>query len=141
MRKLKKYSDGFNEKFLFFLKSYRCGILTFCGEDVRCKQLKKGDVNPNGIISPSSKEGFRLYDDGYFKTRELSSYQPRILECVIKSKKSWGLWVNQWSDGIAEGSFTVDEIVNEFELRGIKIPDSFMKDFLNAISRKKFGSN
>ena len=39
---MRKYSDGFNEKFNFFLKSYRTGLLTFCGEDVQVQYDSNG---------------------------------------------------------------------------------------------------
>jgi hypothetical protein len=125
-RKLKKFSEGFNEKYLFFLKSYRTGILTFCGEDV---------VVENDINGVCSKEGFRLFDDGYFKVKKITSRQPNILRAVIIGKKSWGLWLDQWSQGIAEWSFSKQEIVQVFSDKGIKIPDSFMLDFDNRIKK------
>ena len=53
-----------------------------------------------------------------------------------KSVKGWGLWLNEWSQGISEGSFTKKEILQEFEDRGIKIPSSLFIDFENRI--KKF---
>jgi hypothetical protein len=55
---------------------------------------------------------------------------------VIVGKKSWGLWCDQWGDGIAEGTFLKREIIEEFENKGIKIPDSLMKDFEDRIYRK-----
>lgn len=52
-------------------------------------------------------------------------------------KKSWGLWVDQWSDGIVEGSFLIEEILEEFSSRNIEIPESFLLDFKNRIQKKK----
>jgi hypothetical protein len=46
------------------------------------------------------------------------------------------LWCDQWGDGIAEGTFLKREIIEEFENKGIKIPDSLMKDFEDRIYRK-----
>jgi hypothetical protein len=46
------------------------------------------------------------------------------------------LWVNQWSDGILEGTFTKKEILQEFEERNIKIPEPLLKDFENRIYNK-----
>jgi hypothetical protein len=89
----------------------------------------------------SGKESFRMFDDGQFKNKIPVSKHPNILKCVIIGKKSWGLWVKEWSDGISEGTFTVNEILNEFTLRGIKIPDSFLKDFYNVIEKKVLKTN
>lgn len=127
-RKLKKYSEGFDEKFRFFLKSYRKGILTFCGSEVTV------EFDPNG---PDSKEGFRMFDDGQFKNKNPRSRHPNILKCVISGKKSWGLWLDQWTDGIIDWTFTREEILEIFENNEIKIPDSFLLDFDNRIERKK----
>lgn len=55
---------------------------------------------------------------------------------VITAKKSWGLHVNIWSDGVVEGSFRKQEIIDEFESKGIKIPGPFYKDFENRIWSK-----
>jgi len=59
------------------------------------------------------------------------------LRAVIIGKKSWGLWVKQWSEGISEWSFTKEEILKEFENKGIKIPNSFLIDFENQINKAK----
>lgn len=127
-RRLKRYSENFERIFLFFLKSYRSGILTFCGSDVTV------EFDPEG---PNGKEGFRLYDDGFFKNKEIYSSQPRILESVIRGKKSWGLWLDQWTDGIVDWTFTSDEILSTFKEKKIEIPESFLRDFYNTIERKK----
>jgi len=126
---LRKYSDGFNEKFNFFLKSYRTGLLTFCGEDVQVQ------FDSNGV---SCKEGFRLYDDGHFKHgKVIKSRHPNILRSVIIGKKSWGLHVRMWSQGIADWCFTKDELLVQFSEKCIKIPDSFLLDFDNQIKKFK----
>ncbi len=56
------------------------------------------------------------------------------MRSVIIGKKSWGLWVGEWTDGIIEGSFTKYEILNEFE--GIDIPENLIKEFNNRIRQK-----
>lgn len=64
------------------------------------------------------------------------------MKSVIIGKKSWGLWVNQWSDGIVEGTFTKREILQEFEDKNIKIPEPLIIDFENRIYnkiKKKYG--
>lgn len=52
-------------------------------------------------------------------------------------KKGWGLWKNEWSDGITECLFTLDEIIEQFTEHNIVIPKPLLKDFENTIQRKK----
>ena len=82
-----------------------------------------------------------MYDDGQFKFKNPWSKHPNVLKAIITGKKSWGLWVDQWTDGIVDWCFTKEEILKEFTDRGIKIPESFLKDFENAITRKKVKRN
>lgn len=110
--------------FSFFLKSYRCGILTFCGSFVEVDYDKDG---------PGGKESFRKFDNGDYKFVNPVSKHPNVLKAVIIGKKSWGLWCQQWGQGIGECLFTKDEVLFQFEENGIKIPDSFIKDFENTI--------
>ena len=56
------------------------------------------------------------------------------MRSVIIGKKSWGLWVSEWTDGIIEGSFTKREILDEFE--DIDIPENLLKEFNNRIRQK-----
>jgi hypothetical protein len=127
-KKLKKYSRGFNETFVFFLKSYRCGILTFCGSHVDIEF----DIN-----DIEGKNCFRKYDNGQYKNgKPIISRHPNIVKGVITGKKSWGLFLNQWSDGIVEGSFRKIDILNEFEDHGITIPEPLLLDFENRIISK-----
>lgn len=127
-RKLQKYTNNFNEIFNFFLKSYRKNILTFCGYKVNV------DFD---IDSDDGKFGFRRYDNGEIKIHNLKSRHPNILQAIIIAKKSWGLFLDQYTDGIVECSFTKEEILNEFSKNGIKIPEPFLLDFENTIIRKK----
>ena len=118
--------------FTFFLQSYRKGLLTFCGEHVNVKF----DVN-----SDDGKITFKKYDNGEFKgvnVNKLISRHSNISKGVIIGKKSWGLWCNEWSDGISEGSFTKKEILQEFESRNIEIPEPLLIDFENKIKKKFF---
>ena len=79
-----------------------------------------------------------MYDDGHYQRgKEITSRHPNILRGVIIGKKSWGLNVRMWSEGIAEFSFTFDEIIYEFDCRDIKIPNSFLLDFRNQIEKLK----
>lgn len=131
-RKLKKYSDNFEEMFTFFLQSYRKGILTFCGSHVNVSY-----VEPDELGHTSGKYSFRKFENGQFKLKEYNSCHPNILKGVITGKKSWGLWRKQWVEGICEWSFTKEEIVKSFMDKGIKIPDPLMKEFDNAIEKGK----
>jgi hypothetical protein len=47
------------------------------------------------------------------------------------------LWLDQWTDGIADWCFTREEILDEFKNRNIIIPESFLKDFDNRLEKKK----
>jgi hypothetical protein len=129
-RKLSKYSDNFNEIFNFFLSSYRKGILTFCGSIVNVEF----DINES-----EGKNTFRKFDNGqYSGGKPIVTRHPNIVKAVIVGKKAWGLWCSQWSEGIAEGTFTKIEILEEFESKGIKIPTSLMKDFEDRVWKKRF---
>lgn len=124
-RKLKKYSNGFNEMFNFFLKSYRTDLLSFCGSEIKVKH------NINGF---DGKECFRRFEDGFFKNKSyIETRHPNIVLGVITGKKGWGLWKNEWCQGIAEGNFLRSEILNEFNDRKIIIPISLFDDFENTL--------
>lgn len=89
-----------------------------------------------------SKFCFRKFDNGEYTKDEIyvsgiKTKHPNILKAVIVGKKSWGLFLNEWSNGISECNFTLSEILYEFEYRNIKIPDSLMLDFMNRINDKK----
>lgn len=127
-RKLMKYSDGFNEIFSFFLKCYRSELLDFCGSIVET-------ISDTNEIE--GKNTFRKYDNGdYQNGKPIITRHPNVVKAVIVGKKSWGLFINEWSDGIIEGSFTKKEILEEFSNRNINIPDSLLLDFENRIITK-----
>lgn len=116
------------EIFNFFLISYRKNILTFCGSKI--------DViyDPNG---DKGKFTFRKFDNGEFKNKPIVTRHPNIVEGVIIGKKSWGLFLNEWTDGIVDWTFTLEEIEKVFSDHNIKVPDPLWKDFLNVLERKK----
>ena len=114
--------------FNFYLLVNRSGLITFCGVGVHV------DFDVNGS---DGKFGFREYDNGRFKNTLPVSRHPNILKSVIIGKKGWGLWVDQWTQGIIEWTFTKEEILNEFVKRDITIPEPLMKEWDNLIQRKK----
>lgn len=128
IRRIEKFSDGFNEMFFFFLQSYHKGILTFAGSQVDVEY----DIN-----SHSCRECFRRFDDGQFKNLPIISRHPNIVKAVITAKKSWGLNCQQWTDGIAECSFLKSEILYIFEERNIKIPEKLLIEFENLLYKKR----
>ena len=128
-RVLKTFSPKFNTIFNFFLKSYRSKILDFGGSDIKIIH------NPN---SPCGKEFFRLYDNGDYSNgkKVMESRHPNIARACIIGKKSWGLHLDMWADGIVEGSFLKNEILNQFNEFDIIIPESLLNNFYDMIYSK-----
>lgn len=133
-RKLKKYSNNFNIIFTFFFNLYHKDIITFCGS--------KHDIifDINGL---DVKECFRLWEDGFYKNgkNKIVTRHPNILNSVLIGKKGWGLWVDEWSNGIVEWSFTEEEIMDVFHSRNLEIPQSLLREFQNKIDNKKYKRN
>jgi len=96
------------------------------------------DFDVNGS---DGKFGFREYDNGRFKHKTPISKHPNILRGVIIGKKGWGLWVEQYSQGIVEWSFTKEEILEEFTKRNIEIPEPLMLEWDKLIERKRIKRN
>jgi len=121
------------EIFNFFLNSYRKGLLTFCGSDLS-----------NIVISfhPEADDGrfsFRNYENGRYSNgimTQLYTKHPNIIKAVIIGKKSWGLHLNMWIDGVVEGTFRIQEFIDDFNQHGIKIPDSLLQDYKNRVYKK-----
>jgi hypothetical protein len=127
-RRRKKHSPEFNKKFMFFLNSYRFKILDFSGVDV------KTELNLN---EDDGKVCFKKFDNGEYKGIDtIPTRHPNILKGVIVGKKSWGLHVKMWSEGISEGLFTKKEILQQFIDNNIEIPEPFLTDFNNQIMRR-----
>lgn len=118
--------------FNFYLKVYRSGLITFCGVQVDV------DMDVNGS---DGKFGFREYDNGRFKHSTPISRHPNILRAVIIGKKGWGLWVEQWSQGIIDWTFTKEEILEEFTSRGIEVPEPLIIEWDKLIERKRIKRN
>jgi hypothetical protein len=114
--------------FDFYLSVYRTGLITFCGVDVQV------DFDVDGS---DGKFGFREYDNGRFKNKTPVSRHPNILRGVIIGKKGWGLWVEQWSQGINDFTFTKEEILEDFKKRNITIPESLDLEWDKLIEKKR----
>ncbi len=82
------------------------------------------------------------YENGEYKQGGVMvTRHPNIIRSVVIGKKGWGLWVSEWSDGIGDGLFSKDEILKEFEIRNIELPESFLKEFDDSIRRVKIRLN
>ena len=115
--------------FTFFLKSYRDGILKLSGSIVETEFDIDGD---------EGKYCFRKIENGEIKRSYIiKTRHPNIVKSVVSGKRSWGLWVDQWSDGIVDWTFTEEEILDEFQKRNIQIPKPLLQDFRNRIDKKK----
>jgi len=127
-RKLSKHNNQFNELFNFYVTCHIDGILSFCGSDV---------ITAYDKLSFNAKLSFKLYENNEFNDANIiTSTEPNILRHAILGKRSWGLWLNEWTDGINEGSFTKNEILSEFKRRNIMIPASLLMDFNNTLYKK-----
>lgn len=116
--------------FKFFYIVNRSGLITFCGQEIEVHFDPKGE---------DGKTVFRQFEDGqYNKGQKIITRHPNVLKSVLIGKKGWGLWKDQWSKGIADSSFTKHEILEEFRIRNIKIPDSMMKEFEDFIWKERF---
>lgn len=127
-RKLKRYSNKFKKIFNFFLNSNRSGLIEFCGSNLSI------EFDVNGL---DARECFRLYEDGYYKNKKIVTRHKNLLTSILISKKGWGLWLDQWTDGICDFSFTKEEILEQFNNLGIVVPKPLLKDFDNTLRRKK----
>jgi hypothetical protein len=114
--------------FSFFLKSYREGLLTFGGEGV--------DVYFD-INGPEGKETIRRYENGQYKNTPILTKHPNIVKGVITGKKSFGLHVRMWSEGISDWCFTKEEILEDFKKKNVLIPKQLSLDFDNWIEKMK----
>jgi hypothetical protein len=111
------------------LKSNRCGILVFCGSPTKVEFDVNGD---------EGKFCFRKLENGQYKDGEVpKTRHSNILNSVMIGKKSWGLWVDQWSEGIVDWTFTEKEILDEFQTMNIQIPEPLLRDFRNRIEKKR----
>lgn len=127
-KRRKRHSEEFNKIFWFFLQSYRHKILDFSGVEVKTRM---------NINEDDGKVCFKKFDNGEYKGIEsISTRHPNILKGVIVGKKSWGLHVKMWSEGISEGTFTKQELLQQFIDHKIEIPEPFLLDFDNTIFKK-----
>lgn len=128
-RKLEKFSNNFNLIVTFFLQSYRKGLLNFGGIGVDTFFKSEGY---------SAKEAFRRFEDGqYNNLQPMESRHNNVMKALIIAKKSWGLHVKMWTEGIVDCDFTIDEIVDAFTKHNITIPDGFLKGLKNEVLKQK----
>lgn len=119
--------------FSFFFLLSRTELITFCGSNVE-------DRNPIEF-DPDGDEGkfcFRKIENGQYQPGEkIITRHPHILKSVMSGKRGWGLWRDQWTDGIAEHTFTKEEIMQEFIEKKVIVPESFLKEFDDFLEKKK----
>lgn len=119
--------------FSFFFQITRKDITTFCGSNVEDKN--KIVFDPQG---DEAKFCFRKVENGqYKKGEEIRTRHPNILKSVLTGKSGWGLWRDQWTDGIIEWTFTKEEILKTFIDKNISIPEPLMKEFDDFLERKR----
>lgn len=119
--------------FNFFFQIHRTGIITFCGSDV--EKRNKIIFDPDG---DEVKFCFRKFENGQYKPgQEIRTRHPNILKVVLMGKSGWGLWRNEWTDGIVDWTFTKEEIVQTFIDKKIEIPIPLLKEFDDFVERKK----
>ena len=125
--------EKFLKIFRFFLKSYNADLLTFNGSvPVKIVFDKK---------ALDAKICFTAYNNGEYSDTELTegikTIHPNVLKAVIEGKKGWGLWLQQWTDGIASFDFEEIEILGMFIKRNIEIPDQLLLDFRKTWRKKR----
>jgi hypothetical protein len=131
-RKMIKYSENFTNMFLFFLQSYRKGLLTFCGSNVEVYQ---------DLSLDDGKFCFRKFENGDYKMKDIFSKHPNILKGAVTGKKAWGLWCEQWTEGISDWTFTKDEIFEQFKDVGIEVPKVLEIEFDKLLEKKRWIRN
>ncbi len=134
-RRLRHVAD---EKFLkifrFFYKSYKYSIVNFTGS----KDIKT-TLNRN---AHNAKLCFITFNNGEYSHKEMfitgiPTKQPLLLKAAIMGKKGWGLWMQEWTDGVAEWNFTEEEILKQFSILDIIIPEVLYLDFKNTWRKKR----
>lgn len=129
-RKRQRHSDKFNRMFRFYYLLSRSGLVTFCGSEVKV-EYRKG--------SSDAKVAFKEYDNGLYKSMGVPvTCHPNVLCHVLTGKKGWGLWCDQWAQGIGQGLFTRFEIYEMFREHGIELPESIEREFDNLIWEYRF---
>jgi len=132
-RKREKHSDKFNGMFSFFLQIVRKGICDFCGSDVTREYKTQFDIG--GV---SAKMAFKMYEQSEFEDDIIRTRHPNLIISLIQGKRGWGLWKQQWALGIADGTFTKNEILSMFEKNNILIPEAFINEFENIIWEERY---
>lgn len=129
-RKREGHSDNFIRMFNFYIDCYRSGIIGFSGSNINVKYSNK---------AKDAMVVFKEYDNGLHSNKSIIyTKQPNLLYACIFSKKGWGLLVNQWAEGIVEGSFTKYEFLKMFDDANITIPKPLLLDFNNRVWSYRF---
>lgn len=115
---------------VFLVRSHRTEIIDFCGSDLVHDIIY--DVNGDDALFCIRK--FENGEYGRIGTlKPIITRHPNIVRTILLGKKGLGLWVREWSQGIAEGLFTKHEIYSQFEENNILIPESIKLDIQNNI--------
>ena len=119
--------------FDFFFRITRTEITSFCGSNVESRNKIVFDLNGD-----EGKYCFRKIENGQYKPgEEIKTRHPNILKHVLTGKSGWGLWRDQWTDGIVDWTFTKEEILQTFIDKKIEIPTPLLKEFDDFVERKK----
>jgi hypothetical protein len=119
--------------FNFFFQINRSGLITFCGSNIESRN--KIVFDPNG---DEGKYCFRKIENGQYKPdEEIKTRHPNILRSVLTGKSGWGLWRDEWTNGIVEHTFTKEEILQEFFDKNIEIPIPLLKEFNDFLEKKR----
>lgn len=123
--------------FTFFFQGTRSELISFCGSDVESKNKIVFDINGD-----EAKFCFRKIENGQYKKGEvIRTRHPNILKNVLTGKKGWGLWRDNYTDGIVDWTFTKEEIIQTFIEKKIEIPTPLLKEFDDFLDKKKMKRN
>jgi hypothetical protein len=119
--------------FTFFFQGTRKELFSFCGSNIENRNKIVFDINGD-----EAKFCFRKMENGqYPKGQEIRTRHPNILKSVLTGKSGWGLWRDEWTNGVVEHTFTKEEILQEFIDKKIEIPTPLLKEFDDFLERKK----
>lgn len=120
---MKKYSKNFERDYDWYMKYKH--VFLFDGSHDRLLHV---DLE-NGY---NAKHCFYTLDS---TGKLLPTSEPRLLSELLKCKGSINLHIKMWVEGIHEGTFTIDEFTEEFELLPwmIKAIENQLKKHTNTV--------